>query len=266
MTRKTVKDLEGELSLIKKELDQLKSKFDILASKCERLEEKCGERKSHIFKCDKCDEEFTRKKDLQKHKKKHMSCLPGPFQCDECDSTFNEEWKREAHKKNHGTNKCDHCDKNFKFKVNLKKHIEASHGTVKLYCHFYNNDDECPFDSECIFAHEDADICKYVEACERINCMYKHERKTNESEDGYNEEDDNEDDDNDECEIFVCNPCLLETEDEAKYDKHMFEKHSVKGKWVCFDCKWEFDSLTLFNSHKYRGCNVSVHSSVSKQT
>ena len=254
MSRKTVKDLDGELSLIRKLLEELKLKFDILASKYEHLEEKCGEGKSNFFKCDKCDEEFSRKKDLQKHKRKHMSCLPGVFRCDECDSTFNEEWKREAHKKNHGTNKCDQCDKKFKFKVNLKKHMQASHGTVKLYCHYYNNDDECPFDSECIFAHEDADICKYGEACERINCMYKHEDKINDSEDDDSEDDDNEedenkDDDNDVTDesdeengenkgndedivdgekIFRCNLCVFETKEKAKLEKHKFEKIQCK--------------------------------------
>ena len=68
----------------------------------------------------------------------------------------------------------------------------------KIYCHYYNNNKECPFDDQCIFIHDDAEDCKYGKACERKLCMYKHDDG---DEDGVeDEESDDEDDDDDEDE------------------------------------------------------------------
>ena len=63
---------------------------------------------------------------------------------------------------------------------------------MTIFCHYYNNDKECPFDEQCIFAHEDSPECKYANGCERMLCMFKHEEKE-ESDDVEDEESDDED-------------------------------------------------------------------------
>ena len=56
MTRKTIKDLDAELTLLKKELSDLKTK-------CEILEEKYAECRMNrkTFKCNDCDADFMTK-------------------------------------------------------------------------------------------------------------------------------------------------------------------------------------------------------------
>jgi hypothetical protein len=70
------------------------------------------------------------------------------YPCSECEKEFDEEWKMCAHKKNHEK--------------------------MKIYCHFFNYKKICPYDKECIFLHEDSDVCRYDMLCERNYFMYKH--------------------------------------------------------------------------------------------
>ena len=89
------------------------------------------------------------------------------FMCDQCDKEFDEEWKLCIHLKKHKKYSCDQCSKTFSY-INAKnKHIQITHGNLKIYCHFYNNNTTCPFD--------DADFCRYGVKCERDYCMFKHD-------------------------------------------------------------------------------------------
>ena len=56
---------------------------------------------------------------------------------------------------------CDECDKVFKHETNLEKHKKAVHEDVELFCHFFNNDKDCPYQEECIFMHEESEVCKF---------------------------------------------------------------------------------------------------------
>ena len=57
----------------------------------------------------------------------------------------------------------------------MEKHIQISHGNMKIYCHFFNNEKKCPYENECIFLHDDAGFCRYGVLWERNDCcMYKH--------------------------------------------------------------------------------------------
>ena len=140
MPKKTVKELEGELKCVRNEFGELSQKFNDLLEKYDKLEKTINNLKLS-FKCDRCDEMFGRKRDLQMHAKRHISVLPGPFKCDECAKTFNEEWKLNAHKNSHKRYSCDQCDKTFSNQIITDKHKKIAHGTSKIYCHFFNNTD-----------------------------------------------------------------------------------------------------------------------------
>ena len=59
----------------------------------------------------------------------------------------------------------------------LEKHVNSVHGKMKIYCHYFNNEKDCKYSDECIFAHEDSPDCKMGQFCERIMCMFKHGKR-----------------------------------------------------------------------------------------
>ena len=64
------------------------------------------------------------------------------------------------------------CDKIFRREGTLEKHIQAAHEDITLFCHYFNNEKDCPYEDECIFVHEESDNCKFGNGCERLLCMY----------------------------------------------------------------------------------------------
>ena len=321
MGKKTIKDVESSLFLLGEEFKDMKTKFDtlfekhdtlvrkndisvekhdslvekydILIRKHEVLESKYDEldsKKKDNLKGNKCVERFETSSDLQNHNKiKHFK--KGKFNCDDCEKCFVEEWKFTAHKKSHSAYPCDQCEKTFKFNEMKEKHIEAAHRDKIIYCSFYNNKKECPYgDKKCMFVHKDSEECKFGKACERNNCMYKHDSEDNsdeniddsenegesdeeEIEDERNdyektfhnpyqsddsEHNDEEEDDNakaaEEVINYKCELCMFTTTDNKRLQRHTFENHSVKGAYVCHNCKKKCETRKMFNSHRYHGC------------
>ena len=169
-------ELTGEFTNLKEEFKKFTSIFEILIQKYSTLEqkyEKSLERgKKPMFKCSKCDEELENTTELKKHRE---SCR-GTHECEECGKCFKEELHLENHMKRvHRKFECDECDKVFKYEANLEKHVAAVHEDVELYCHYYNNDKECPYGDECIFMHEESENCKYGKTCDRVMCMFRHD-------------------------------------------------------------------------------------------
>ena len=60
---------------------------------------------------------------------------------------FKSKKKLEVHEKTHEKFECDECDKIFKYERLLERHVNAVHSDPDyiIYCHYYNNDKECPF-------------------------------------------------------------------------------------------------------------------------
>ena len=93
--------------------------------------------------------------------------------------------------------KGSECDCEYKLEGLLEKNVQAVHGSVQNLCHYSNNDKDCDFDDQCIFAHEESPECKYGEGCERIMCMIQHEERDvsdDEDDDGSEVERDEEND------------------------------------------------------------------------
>ena len=188
----SAKNLEVEFSSLKNQVTDLILKIDSLVDKYVALEkkyEKCvSKKKKANFRCHDCGEDFETVKELQNHKKEHNSDL-GYFQCDECDKCFKEESQLEEHvSKKHKKHECDDCDKVFDYEGTLEKHKGAAHENIVIFCHFYNNNKECPFDDQCVFVHEESEKCKYDKACERKLCMYRHEERIGDDADGDDDE------------------------------------------------------------------------------
>ena len=174
---KTKKVLETENSSLKVEVNDWKTKYETLSNQYQSLKSKCDlekAKKNTNLRCNNCKQSFQTLKDFKKHKEEHHS-KQDVFNCSKCDKTFNEDWKLNAHMKLHKNYQCDQCSKNFKYKELLRKHVKITHESFKLYCHYFNNKKICPYNEECVFLHEEANLCKYGMVCERMLCMFKHE-------------------------------------------------------------------------------------------
>ena len=166
MVGKNKKELLKENSELKEELADITTKYDKLSERIKTLETE--------LKCNKCVRTSENSTNVKKHPDQH---IPLMYNCDKCRKEFDEEWKLNSHLKVCKVNKCDQCDKSFKYIEIKKKHVQISHENFKIYCHFFNNEKTCPYDAECVFLHEDSPKCKYGDSCERMYCMFKHEKK-----------------------------------------------------------------------------------------
>ena len=195
------KELEVEFKTLSNEFKELKSLTEKLFKKYENLEtkyKKCLKIKANPgFKCRVCDQECENLQDLQKHKEEKHDRLE-EFKCGECDRCFKSEKKLEVHEKTHEKFECEECDKMFNYENLLERHVDAVHSDPDfvIYCHYFNNDKECPFGDVCIYEHDESDECKYGKACERLMCMYRHKCQDEENDD---DEDDDRDDNVSDC-------------------------------------------------------------------
>ena len=244
MTSKTKKELQAENISLKEELANIKEKFAELSEKYKKIEQN---NQISLFQCKKCHKSFVSSEDLKKHMRNHAD-RNQIFKCDECDLEFNEEWKILAHKRRHVKFKCGKCEKSFKNEILREKHVKISHQSKILYCHYFNNHKQCPYEENCIFMHKDSELCKYGNSCERILCMYKHR----------NEETLRDITANDKSDInttfqnpyllekFECENCSFVTT--ARSD---FEEHTDEGKRHCNICDDDYFCIDNLKSHLF---------------
>ena len=237
MTAKTKKELQAENVLLKEQLADMKTKFSDLSEKYKNMQQN---KEIPSLKCHKCSKIFQCSEDFKKHMIKHRN-KSDTFNCDLCELEFNEEWKMLAHKKNHINFKCEKCDKNFHFQVLKEKHMNISHGNKLIYCHYFNNNKNCPYEENCMYIHDDSEICKYDSKCARNLCMYKH---------SFDQADITE------CDInvtfqnpylsekFECDSCGLVTTDKKEFELHLDD---VKN-W-CSVCKEDFNCVDYMKEH-----------------
>jgi DNA-directed RNA polymerase subunit RPC12/RpoP len=90
------------------------------------------------FRCEVCGEKFSRKGNLNCHKRKHSG--EKPFVCLECGQRFSESGNLNKHKRRHTGErpyKCEECGKSFALNNSLKKHTYTHTGEKPFLC------DEC---------------------------------------------------------------------------------------------------------------------------
>ena len=244
------KELEKEFLSLKTEFVGAMEKIDDLINKYSSLERKYEKNikrsKKVNFKCHNCSDKFESLGDLKKHK---TDGCEGDFNCEECEKKFRDENQLEKHKLTHKKYECDECDKIFKHEGVLQKHTQAAHEDVTLYCHYFNNDKTCPYDEECIFVHEESELCMFGLGCERTLCMFRHEGKNEDDEESDSDSDSNDTDDDDmEVDVEEIKP-VLEKLEEA------FEKLSVNlkkhfGPLRCDVCDFEARNENGLTMHK----------------
>ena len=132
----------------------------------------------------------------------------------------------------------------------LERHVKAVYSGFVLYCHYYNNDKECPFGDVCIFEHEESEKCKYGKGCERQMCMYTHDEE-DEIDDDFSDSDDGNSDEDveklkpvlekvkmavEKCDNLIdkcslkCKNCDFEAKDKNGLVMHTKAKHTTKAK------------------------------------
>ena len=92
--------------------------------------------------------------------------------CSFCEQTFVKNCDLEIHLKEvHDVQKkfkCTVCNKDFVLDWRHKKHMKMHNDDVK-FCHFYNNNNKCPYeDIGCMFLHEMAEPCIFNPCLNKI--------------------------------------------------------------------------------------------------
>ena len=203
----TVKDLNIELKILFEKIKKLEEKVLEKDMKLNEMEITIKGNKENIVKLEKilekkenkkviesfkmicrdCGKRYPYKRDLTEHMKK---CHPREYNCKICEKTFCDSLKLEIHSKTHEEIvpfNCNICDKDFYSKWRLKKHI-SSHLKKSKFCHFFNNDKNCPFEEVgCKFKHEVANKCRYDQNCKIKLCQFQHSPFENQEDKNYKE-------------------------------------------------------------------------------
>ena len=228
----------------------MKNRHDILNEAFETLHKKYDMLMKKPFgsdavkMCNACGVSMTTTREYKDHMRCHHS--EESLKCNQCEQIFDEEWKLNAHLKKHKEFCCQQCEKTFKFKDILEKHIAIAHEGMKLYCHFYNNKKNCPFEKNCIFLREYSSQCKYGKLCERNNCMFMHEVEGEPSDDS----DSDRNNDNVDGELNVqCPNCDFKVFDDLSLEVHYERKHS--GYYDCVLCGYRARDEESLDTHLF---------------
>ena len=250
------KKLETEFINLKKEFIGLQDLIKNLLEKHENLERKyekfVKKQRKNKFRCSKCGDKFETLKNFQDHKED--CCSNFEYKCEECEKCFKDENKLQNHRdKMHVKFECDKCEKVFKYEAVLEKHKEAAHEDFPLFCHYYNNDKDCPFDDECMYIHEDSENCKFGRNCARSLCMYKHEESadTESDDDSSDDDDDNDMLGNDGINFEDMKPALEKFKQAVEKFEELLGKHSLKCKKCEFEAK-DLNGLTMHIKAKHK--------------
>ena len=248
-------EFESIFCNLSEEFKNLKVKIGNLMNKYSELEKQIETNSKAKFQCNKCNKNFENIDDFQKHKEsKTCDAKPYPYHCEKCDLLFTSEKQLTTHQDKHGNFECEKCEKIFTFEGVLEKHITAVHGEMKIYCHYYNNNQECPFQNECIFAHLSSKECVYGNECERFYCMFRHEKHFQESEEDKEDKDDNDDgddecdepfDDNNSVKLSEIEPVLLKVESAMERVSELLKCSTLK----CDKCDFTAKNKNGLNMH-----------------
>ena len=176
------KQTEESLRIESKNYEKIGKEINSLDKKINYVETRKGEDKQ-IFrrKCLKCRKEFFDAKTLKEHMRKYHSI---PIKCRFCDESFLETWMLEKNLNCHEEKRfrCDQCEQKFHLKWRLKKHMESHTNVNTKFCHFFNNEKECPYiEPGCMFKHEISPHCYFQKKCNKNLCQFQHTKTDDEN-------------------------------------------------------------------------------------
>ena len=131
----------------------------------------------------------------------------------------------------------------FRYKRLLDKHDDAVHVDIIIFCHYYNNNKDCPFDDVCIFEHDESPQCKYGKGCERKMCMYTHDDKDDDS-------DESSDDEIGDAAVENLKPVLEKVKKAVEKCDSLIDQCSFKCKLCDFEAK-DKNGLTMHTKAKH---------------
>ena len=246
----SIKSVEPLIHSLNRAFVELQSKLENIVKKYEELEKKLETQKKSSFKCRKCKKEFPNLKKLQKHKDSEDKKCAEDFKCEECAKDFKSSNLLDLHKRKHEKFECEECDRVFNIEGLLEKHVNSVHGKMKIYCHYFNNEKDCKYSDECIFAHEDSPDCKMGQFCERIMCMFKHEKREisddEEDETDGESEDEYKDDSKDLIKVTDLEPSFRKVEESMSRVTKLLENARLK----CEFCEFIAKNANGLNMHK----------------
>ena len=151
------------------------------------------------------------------------------LRCEHCDDKFTKAIELETHMNEHGLVKkhiCEVCEKGFHLKWRLNKHKQMHNEDYRShFCHFYNNNLECPFiQVGCMFQHKKSGPCPQKN-CTRNRCEFEHEQgEKDEVLEAFDDEEEKEEEStiDDEVECSLCGCTFV---DKVELDWHMKDNH-----------------------------------------
>ena len=246
------KDFESIFRNLNSEFEDLKVKINLMIQKYDDLEKEIKKPKQK-FQCIKCNLKFENTRELEKQNARSSACQAN-YDCDQCELSHTSETQLMRHKKKHGKFSCDKCEREYNFEGVLEKHIDVVHKSMKIFCHYYNNNKDCPYSDQCIYAHEDAVDCMFGNDCERILCMFRHVEHIPDDEDsdygdsdGDQTENDNENDINT-VHMKDLKPILKKVEEAMEKVNELLKKKS--DNLTCDECEFEAKNANGLNMHK----------------
>ena len=165
MAKKTVKDLNQELVLLKEIIEIMKQEHEEREHKHEEREHNLEARivalenattvdtqptvkvgQNLQFNCKECTLGFENKSELKMH---ILALHPKNYKCKLCEQIFETSKALECHLKDHDAHKqfkFDLCEKTFIMKWRLRKH-QTQHGSTNTrFPHYFNISGFCPYD------------------------------------------------------------------------------------------------------------------------
>ena len=243
----TLKHLHEKLRMKLKEMNKLKQRIQEIEIDIKEFDEEIvddmAEKVDNLNKVQKKGKDAeipTRSEKVGNSKDDKYTPL---LKCDICETTFGKSSDLECHikAKHEGYEdfNCELCNKKFVTLWRLTKHQQIHYDKSRKFCHYFNQDLNCPFDElGCKFLHMFSAQCKFGQFCTIKLCSYRHKRKNVINQNSKNKKFDNSTDTIEETteihsfctstpksEFDQCEECLDKTECVDCVVKHVLRKH-----------------------------------------
>ena len=119
-----------------------------------------------------------------------------------------------------------------------------------IYCHYFNNDQICPFESQgCWFKHQESPECRYSSFCQRRLCGYKHQQKSEQERQFESCLEDHVKTVHESTKDIKCKQCNYKTDNEGALTDRVGAVHKKEKKIKRDNCNLGFQLVSEPGSH-----------------